>query len=258
MKHFLLITIIFLSATCLFSQEQSNLPPLVDISTQLDFEKGNVFLDTSIVEVDYFLNTYTPEEFYDALYIFGEWNITTKEVMFDYSDLVWDKKLDLDKVKNKYINFVQDLTDLNKSMILRTKYQHEFGSIKTNETNFNITFGELVNAQKVIDVLFKYELRDLYYIFHSPINVPTNTTSVNILDQSNNSEFKAYYSNGILEVNSNSEVLENIQIFDLYGNKMSSTNSLNTLNYNTNTNLISGVYFLRINKKQTIKLSITE
>lgn len=255
MKHFLLITIFFLSATCLFSQKQSNLPPLVDISTQLDFEKGNVFLDTSIVEVDYFLNTYTPEEYYDALYIFGQWDITTKEAMFDNSDLIWDDKLDLDKVKDRYINFVKDLTDLNSSLILNAKYFEDW-DVEINETNFIITFGELVNAQEVIDVLFKYELRDLFYIFHSPINVETGTTSVNSEDY--NSQLQAYYSNGILEVNSNSEVLKSIQIFDLYGNKISSVNSLNTKSYIINTNLSSGVYFVLINDKQTIKLSITE
>lgn len=257
MKCIMLTTLFFLFSVNLYSQEENNLPPLVDISTELNLEKGNVFLDTSIVEVDYFLNTYTPEEYYDAMYIYGKWDITTKESMFDYSDLNWDEKLDLNKVKNKYENFVQDLIELSSSLILKTKYFEEW-DVEINETNFIITYGELVNAQQVLNVLSKYELRDLYYIFHSPINVETNTTSVDVLNLSNYLELKIDFSNGILNINSDSEYLESIQIFDLNGKKVHNSSSINTLNYNTITHLSSGVYFLLINDKQIIKLSITE
>ncbi len=177
--------------------------------------------------------------------------------MFDYSDLVWDEKLDLKKVKNRYVNFVQDLTDFNNSLIFKTNH-HKDADVEINETSFILTFGEIVNAQKVNDFLQKYQAKDLFYIFYSPINVQTSTSIDNDIVLSNDSKFSAYYSKGIIDVNSNSEVLKKIQIFDLYGNIISSISSLNTQNYIINPYLSSGVYFVLVNDKQIIKLSITE
>lgn len=85
----LLITILFFSTNYLFSQNDGKPQSLVDISTQLNFEEETVYLDTSKVNIDDFLNTYNPKQYYNALYVLGKWSINTLKPMFDNSDLVW-------------------------------------------------------------------------------------------------------------------------------------------------------------------------
>ncbi len=188
----LLITILFFSANYLFSQNDGKPQSLVDISTQLNFEDEAVFLDTSKVGLEYFLNTYNPEQYYNALYVSGTWSITTLKPMFEYSNLVWDNKLELNNVKLSYANLIDDLTELNNSLKIKTKYSKSFDR-NADKTNFTLSFAELVNVEKVNEILNKYESRSLFYIFHSPINIKTIVPNDRTLDPTSNNYNDIHY-----------------------------------------------------------------
>lgn len=149
-----------------------------------------------------------------------------------------------DDIYPEYPEFKAYITSLENQFDIYQKYRGYDHSI-------TFYFEDYVNLHDFLEAAFNTDY--VSSIFLEFFQIPTTVEK-----EVYNSEFSAYYSNGILEVNSNSEVLKNIQIFDLYGNKMSSINSLNTQNYNINTNLSSGVYFVLVNDKQIIKLSITE
>jgi len=149
-----------------------------------------------------------------------------------------------DDINPDYPEFKAYITNLENQFDIYQKYRG---------TNHSLTFyfEDYVNLHDFLEAAFNTDYVNNIYL--SFFQIPTT-----VENKDYNSQFQSYYSNGNLEINSNSEVLKNIQIFDLYGNKVSSINSLNTLNYNINTNLSSGVYFVLINEKQTIKLSIME
>ncbi|MFN3195271.1 MAG: T9SS type A sorting domain-containing protein [Chlorobiota bacterium] len=188
----LLIAFLFFSTNYLFSQNDDKPQSLVDISIQLNLEEETVFLDTSKVELEYFLNTYNPEQHYNALYVSGTWSISTLEPMFEYSNLVWDEELTLNSVRQNYSSLINDLVELNSSLKVRTKYRNSF-DVNADETNFLLSFIDLVNVEKVNEILNKYESRSLFYIFHSPINIKTMVPNDRTLDPTTNNYNDIHY-----------------------------------------------------------------
>lgn len=193
----------------------------------------------------------------DSSFLYGK-----RFASFMFGEVVFDQELsDKDTILT-----IDDLNDnVNKEIIgMLNLLGNEIGKfnfyVRSNSRAY-LNFNEHVSIVEVKKFLTKnLELLNNNNINFQLFSLEKDLTSTTVEDigEVSNSQLQAYYSNGILEVNSNSEVLKSIQIFDLYGNKISSINSLNTQNYNINTKLSSGLYFVLVNEKQTIKLSITE
>jgi hypothetical protein len=195
-------------------------------------------------------------EYCDRLYEF-EKSIRIKSVNFDsatasvrfllnedYFSIESSGVYTKDDIYPEYPEFKAYITSLENQFDIYKKYEG---------TNYSMTFyfEDYVNLHDFLEAAFNKDYVDTYFLrfFENLLTIESKV---------NNSRFQATYYNGILEVNSRFDYLESVELFDLYGNRVSSVYSLNKQNYYTNLNLNSGIYFLIINEKEIIKLSIIE